>query len=132
MQTLSVHAGYYDLLTWAGLNVLGHERFGKGRGDILFAVERSGDRGIVIVGYGSCSGCDILASAKPPPGMPWDPEKLAFIEIFARELAATVHWGNRTLLSELLHHPDYALMRWYGHEADYPGALDRILELMPE
>lgn len=131
-QSLSIHAGYFDLLVYAGLTPLQCHKFGKGHGDYVFAVERDGRYGIIIIGFGSCAGCDVLTSVKPPPGVDhWDEENLAFIQIYATELAGNVHWGHREDLQLLLTHPDFALLRWYGHEPTFYPAIAAILEYIP-
>lgn len=131
--SLSPHAGYHDLLTFTGLNVLGAETFGVERGDYLFAVnDPEGQQyGVLIVGYGSCVGCDVLRGLRPPHGLPWDPQNLALLEIYAGELRNSVHWGTRPDLQRLLTHPSFALLRWWGHEPTYYPQVKKILELIP-
>lgn len=129
-QALSIHAGYFDLLQYAGLTVLDSRRFGKNKGDLVYVVTREGRYGIVIVGFGSCTGCDVLRSLQPPPGVTsWDPENLAQIELFAWETAANTRWGSRAELNEWLF--TGSLLQWHGKEDHFVDVVQELLELIP-
>lgn len=141
MQELSTNAGYYDLLTYAGLDVLGCHLFGKAKGDLAFAVHdprpspeatRNGAYGLVIVGYGSCEGCDVLRSVYPPEGATgWPHEDLVFITRYAVQLAAGIHRGTRAQLANQFLAGDHRLLQWYGHEDGYADAITALLEYIP-
>lgn len=141
MQELSTNAGYYDLLTYAGLEVLAAHLFGKGKGDLVFAVHdptpstertRDGEYGFVIVGYGSCDGCDVLRSVYPPAGVTqWPREDLSFVTRYAYQLAAGIHRGNREQLTTQFLHGDDRLLQWYGHEDGYTEAITALLKYIP-
>jgi hypothetical protein len=57
---------YHDLVESMGVKILEHETFGSYQGDIVYLVEdENKNPGILIIGYGSCSGCDALEAAMP-------------------------------------------------------------------
>lgn len=58
---------YADLLRSAGLEIKREEEFGYYQGDLVFLVSDGERTGLLIQGYGSCSGCDALEDAHP-----WD------------------------------------------------------------
>ena len=62
-----IDLGYGDLLLDAGLEILHSEDFGSYQGDFVFLVSDGKRKGLLIQGYGSCSGCDALLDAHP-----WD------------------------------------------------------------
>jgi hypothetical protein len=52
--------GYNDLVLTMGVEIIEQETFGEFEGDIVYHVKRGDEHGILIVGFGSCSGCDAL------------------------------------------------------------------------
>lgn len=60
---------YSDLIESAGLTVVSEKDFGDYQGDLVFHLVQNtpegAAHGILIQGYGSCSGCDALEAATP-------------------------------------------------------------------
>lgn len=79
----------YDQLvkSW-GHEVIDQDEFGSYQGDLIYLL-REGDRhGLLVLGYGSCSGCDELQSVEP-----WDDEgDWTDVVLLAVRLAGEVHW----------------------------------------
>lgn len=108
---------YEDLIEFTGIEVLGSQTFGDYQGDYVFLV-RSGERlGVVVVGYGSCSGCDALEGAC---------DDQAELEALAWSIRRDVIWGS---LDELrLELAANSGLQWYGTSAGFQEALNELLE----
>jgi hypothetical protein len=83
--------GYGDLLTAVGLTVVSTDDFGYYQGDYLFHVtDVEGRHGLLIQGYGSCSGCDALEAAQP-----WQNDgDLTDVAVLADGMVMNVVWEN--------------------------------------
>jgi hypothetical protein len=118
---------YRDLIEFTGLEVVADHVFGSYQGDLLFVV-KDGDRtGAVVVGYGSCSGCDALEDAdkfedwdKPAPDVIAGNERM---QELAWSIRRDVKWGTATELRAALDND----LEWYRHEDDFTAALDKAL-----
>lgn len=132
-KTLTTDPSYGDLLTHTGLTVLNQETFGSYQGDYLFTVTDGTRHGIVIVGYGSCSGCDelehLLSGSFHWDG--WPEAQYREVTQFAQDLAKRVHWGDRTQLTEYLLGDD-SYMRWYRHDDGFEESSRKALSFIPE
>lgn len=131
--TLTISPSYADLLTHAGITVLAQETFGQYQGDYLFAVREGDAYGAVIVGYGSCSGCDELEAMLSGNWQwnGWPDNEYRAITQLAADLVKRIHWGDRTELHEdLLGEGSY--MRWYRHDEGFEDSMRRILALIPD
>lgn len=51
---------YLTLINSTGVEVLHSEMFGSYQGDYFMIVKENGKWGLLVFGYGSCSGCDAL------------------------------------------------------------------------
>lgn len=101
---------YDDLLNTAGVGVLASATFGDYQGDTVFLVEENGltfdglnedgtdrfiaRRGVVVVGYGSCSGCDALEGALPYGHYDEEVSESEFVNVIALrdQIAAGIIW----------------------------------------
>lgn len=59
---LGFSINYDDLIKSCNLKIVNKERFGSYQGDIFYLVKDENRYGFVVVGFGSCSGCDALYS----------------------------------------------------------------------
>lgn len=75
-----VSISHKEILERKGFKVDAFESFGDYQGDYAAIVEKDGQVGFVIIGYGSCSGCDALQAIQP---WVWEPKQ----EEFASEAA---------------------------------------------
>ncbi len=139
MQRASLHPDitYQQLLEHTGVEILGEWYFGGDRGDLVFAVRRPGpnDRwhyGITIVGYGSCTGCDVLKQLRPRPGKEWHPDNQKFALIWAHETVDATYWGTRAELTEQLLVDYRALLQWWGHTPGFYDAVNGLLRHIPD
>ena len=53
-----------EILERQGFEILGIETFGDYQGDYAVIVKKDGKVGFTVIGYGSCSGCDVLEGIK--------------------------------------------------------------------
>lgn len=58
-------SNYSDLLKMRGWTILHESVFGDWQGDYAITLERNGVYGFIVIGYGSCSGCDAYEAAIP-------------------------------------------------------------------
>ena len=107
---------YRDLIS-RRYDVLAEAEFGDYQGDILFLIHDAGreDRerclGVIITGYGSCSGCDAYDAAADD----------GTLDELADQLHRSAVWGTEHELKLYLLGPDAGL-RWYFHEEDFTEA----------
>ena len=119
---------YRDLIEHTGLEVLSDHVFGSYQGDMLFVVRDGARVGAVVVGYGSCSGCDALEAAersddwdKPPHEAIAGNEEM---QNLAWSIRRDVKWGTPDQLRAALNSD----LEWYAHEDDFAATVDRALE----
>jgi len=119
---------YADLLRSAGLEIKREEDFGSYQGDLLFLVSDGERSGLLIQGYGSCSGCDALEDAHP-----WDDDgDFTNLTALRDQMVAGIMWpgpdGLLAALEEHIAHPDRA--PWWKYAE--PGLLDCARSLARE
>jgi len=56
--------GYIDLIKSANLEVIDHLTMGEYQGDLLMIVKKDNQFGMIVAGFGSCSGCDAFQSCR--------------------------------------------------------------------
>lgn len=89
---------YEEIVNSWGYQVEEFETFGSYQGDHLALVKNGAAIGLIVFGYGSCSGCDELEAITPysDDEADWSP----VIE-FAEKLRGDIHWeGDRDQLRE--------------------------------
>lgn len=104
---------YDDLVKSWGHEIVEQDDFGSYQGDLIYLL-RDGDRyGLLVVGYGSCSGCDELRSVDP-----WDDEgDWTAVVALADKLRADVHWeaDKDALMAWVSEHPEN---HWWAYDLD--------------
>ena len=102
---------YDEIVSSWGYQLVDSEAFGDYQGDYAYLL-RDGDRhGLVVIGYGSCSGCDALQSVEP-----WeeDGDWSGVVEL-ADELRKDIHWedSKAALMAWVSGHPE---RHWWSYE----------------
>lgn len=121
----SDYIGYEDIVKSWGWTVLNFETFGSYQGDHLALLQRGNEIGLVVFGYGSCSGCDVLQAITPwehdDEPVDWTP-----VITFARELSDSVHWEpSRDALRDWIdEHPEN---HWWSYDDEISSWLNRAL-----
>lgn len=100
------YAGEYDDLVAEAGDVLVSATIGDYQGDFLYVFKSHMGYGFLVVGYGSCSGCDMLQAC----------ETLDEVEQLRVDLFDSIKWFDT--VNELT---DYVLnkereLNWYGYE----------------
>ena len=102
---------YEDLVKSWGHEIVDQEEFGSYQGDLIYIL-RDGDRhGLLVIGYGSCSGCDELEARQP-----WDDEgDWSGVIALADELRQDVHWeaDKGALMAWVGAHPE---SHWWAYD----------------
>lgn len=81
---------YEHIVKSWGYEITDAQAFGSYQGDIVYLLKDGDRHGLVVIGYGSCSGCDALEAATPyGNNADWSP----LIEL-AAELKRDIHWEN--------------------------------------
>jgi hypothetical protein len=109
----------YDLivLSW-GYQVILADACGSYHGDYVYLLGDGDRRGFLIVGYGSCSGCDAL-EAEEPAGRDTTPEDWQGVVELAQALRESIHWADdakalaENLRYRLKHGPSTGENWWY-------------------
>jgi hypothetical protein len=87
--------------------------FGQYQGDILFLLKQGKQRGLLVVGYGSCSGCDQLEAALSDVH-PWQEGQSAdwsAVRNLRNDLMGQARWFKSW--REMQH--------WFGDESNHPN-----------
>lgn len=98
---------------------------GDWQGDYIFRVrERDGGRlGYVVVGYGSCSGCDAYKAASS-----WgvdDDDNVQLAEL-AESIFNDIRWGSVKELREAFLGVDGQANNWYYHDKELREEFERM------
>lgn len=105
---------YHALVASFGFTIIAEESFGSYQGDLVFVLEDRDKRGWLVVGYGSCSGCDQLEAVSP-----WgDDEDSDWTDVISLrdELASEVRWfDSHEELVEWLKGETFS-NQWYYYE----------------
>lgn len=88
------HGTSYEQIvgSW-GYDVLEFETFGSYQGDHLALLRRGEEVGLIVFGYGSCSGCDELESIAPSWWDDDDPGDWRPVIDLSDRLRKSVHWS---------------------------------------
>ncbi len=119
---LSEYADYDELIRATGLTIDASEAFGDYQGDYVYVVRDGERRGIAIVGYGSCSGCDALQASH---GVQAEMEDIAW------GIRRSVVWGDETELRAKLT-GEQSRLSWYGSESGYRESVEKLLAPSPD
>jgi hypothetical protein len=97
---------------------------GDYQGDYIFRVrERDGGRiGYVVVGYGSCSGCDAYEAA-----LAWDDsEDTPEMDALAESIYNDIRWGTVSELRETFLGVDGQGNNWYYYDKEMRAEFERM------
>lgn len=92
---------YDDIVRSMGVEIVKRKELGSYHGDIVYLVRQGQREGVLVVGYGSCSGCDALQAAM---GDSDDIDSwLGDVEALRDQLQASILWPaeDRSLIDTL-------------------------------
>lgn len=115
---------YYPPTYGEGLKSLGFEilewvTFGSYQGDYAVILKKDETLGFVVIGYGSCSGCDALEAC--------DSDK-EYRELL-QSVIQNIHWGTQEeLLSKI--NDEYNDNNWYRYDDDFSQNKSKLIEAL--
>lgn len=117
---------YEEIVASWGYEVLSFDTCGSYQGDILVLLADGEKRGFVVIGYGSCSGCDLLESVQPSSSDgDW-----SGVEEIRNDLHERVHWElDAAAMVQYIETKD-AANEWWLHDDEIRGVLNRYREML--
>jgi hypothetical protein len=117
---------YKELLEKRGHNILIWEDFGSYQGDYVALLDGSKGFGFVVIGYGSCSGCDALEAAESN----WlndDGDSESRVSNLIDSIERDIFWGTKQQILDRIN--DENLVEWWRTENNERG-LETILDFL--
>lgn len=109
---------YQEGLKSAGIEILEWATFGTYQGDYAVILKEDDTLGFVVIGYGSCSGCDALEACK---------SNKEYRELL-QSVIQNIHWGTKEeLLSKVNDEFDN---NWYRHDNDFAQNKGKLIEAL--
>lgn len=115
---------YEDLVESLEYEVLKEERFGDYEGDLLFVLRDGGKYGYVVIGYGSCSGCDNLEGRLGYDG--WTQESHEAVTELRDEIHRSIRWADSLEDLLTLMTPEQTDIHWYGNDDECKSIFARL------
>lgn len=110
---------YQSLIEECGIRILIENVIGSYDGDLLFFVKRARKFGFVVVGYGSCSGCDSYEAAM-------DDDSLAEL---GDEIVGAIQWFDSLKGAKKYIGNEYErALNWYFHESGWDDFAREVSE----
>ena len=113
--------------------VLAFETTGSYQGDheVLFS-DSEGRYGFLVVGYGSCSGCDLLEAIIPYSYM--ETQDWTEVDTFRNELKGDIRWFDTTedALTFLRSKIEGDVNSWYSWDREINEVMEKFIELIQD
>lgn len=100
-------AGYDEMLSGVGAEVLAFEAIGDYQGDYFYLLKRGDEYAFLVLGYGSCSGCDALEACYDLSDK---------MELFS-DIVTGIQWMTKKELRKELLDKDEKI-HWYSSDDD--------------
>jgi hypothetical protein len=118
-----VDSNYDTLLEKQGYEIISGRSFGGYQGDYLYLLYYNGLYGFVIIGYGSCSGCDALQACNTQEE----------VDALMEDIVRNIHWGN---IEEILAVIEKNLKgynhNWYNYESTFNAEAADLIKQISE
>lgn len=128
---------YEEGLKKLGYKIIAFECFGDWQGDYFAVVEKDNKIGYVIIGYGSCSGCDSLMACNWPSWISeTNDEDFQYADKQIRELFSdiekSIRWGNPSeLIRDLLRGNRWSNnIQWYKEDKGFKESRKKLVEAL--
>jgi hypothetical protein len=127
----SEYADYDEIVRSWGFEVLAFDTCGDYQGDHVALLADGERRGFIVIGYGSCSGCDELDAAKPAD----EDGDWSGVERIREELRGEIHWEpTATVLADYIE-ADIGKSgangtEWYWYDEDVRSAALRDVRML--
>lgn len=115
---------YYPPTYQEGFKSLGFEilewvTFGTYQGDYAVILKEDDTLGFVVIGYGSCSGCDALEACN---------SNKEYRELM-HSVIQSIYWGTQEeLLSKI--NDEYDDNNWYRHDDEFSQNKSKLIEVL--
>lgn len=108
----------YDEIVATQGEILKDWVMGDWQGDYIYLLKKDDKYSAVVIGYGSCSGCDALQACDNDEDF----------EALKQDVLRTIVWVTKEdILNDL---DDEELNRWYFHEEDWEDIKKEIKEIL--
>lgn len=115
-------AEYTSLLKEKGIEIRSWATFGQRQGDYASIVTANNKVGFVVIGYGSCSGCDAYAAATD--GTTGE-EQARLLTDLAYSVINNIYWGTLEELDAKIQNQGND-NNWYRHEESFKNNVNRL------
>lgn len=109
--------GYREMLEEKELEILAWETFGDYQGDYAIIVKRNDMLGFLVIGYGSCSGCDALEACETQEE--YDALMLSVLD--------SISWGGKDFILKKVANL-FDDNNWYRHDEGFVDSISKLLK----
>jgi hypothetical protein len=142
---------HQEILRQQGFSITAFETFGDYQGDYAAIVEKNGKVGLVIIGYGSCSGCDALEGITDTLYLSYKPSQEDYennpeeakqneedyernlasyreeLQAYANDISNSVRYGSYEDLKEHIMGEDN-IIKWYTSDPNFNESREVLIK----
>jgi len=123
--------GYQGLLKDEGLDIIAWETFGDYQGDYAAVLKKDMSYGFVVIGYGSCTGCDSLQALQE---YNYDTGEYTYDSVGIKELTDSIirniFWGTADEVRAKITNQYEDDNNWYRSDEGYKESVDKLCEVL--
>ena len=109
--------GYREMLEKEEVEILAWETFGDYQGDYAVIVKKDGMLGFVVIGYGSCSGCDALEGC----------DTQEEYDSLMSSTLNSISWGGADFIRAKIANL-FDDNNWYRHDAGFVDSIAKLVK----
>lgn len=109
--------GYREMLEAEEIEILAWETFGSYQGDYAVVVKRNEMLGFLVIGYGSCSGCDALEAC----------DTQEEYDSLMSSVLNSISWGGADFIRNKITNL-FDDNSWYRHDAGFVDSIANLLK----
>ena len=109
--------GYREALEAKEIEILAWETFGDYQGDYAVVVKRNDMFGFLVIGYGSCSGCDALEGC----------ETQEEYDTLMLSVLSSISWGGKDFIMKKVSNL-FNDNNWYRHDEGFVDSITKLLK----
>lgn len=120
-----------------GYEIIAWEDFGCYQGDYAAIVKSGNNIGFVVIGYGSCSGCDALQACDWPWWNDGSEETKKRFEEVDQEIRSlfegierSIVWGSPSELTRFILSNERSGLDWYRHDDSFKERRKNLVEAL--